>query len=160
MVRWEWLGSEQLVSHLQQMNAHIESEVANSVGILTLRLQRRVKSPNLSGKVLNKQTGTLARSIDQFVERGHGAISGVVGTNVAYGRAHEYGFNGSVGVKAHLRQIKQAFGRSLKQPLSVQVRAHNRQIRLPERSFLRSALREMEGEIAAEINRAVERGMK
>lgn len=160
MLRMQWLGSERLIGVLQNMDGNIGREVAASIGVLTLRLQRRVKSPNLSGKVLNKRTGTLARSIDQFVEQRGGRISGVVNTNVAYGRAHEYGFSGTVSVRAHLRQMTHVFGNVLPEPMTVLVRAHNRKMNLPERSFLRSALREMQPEIAAEIRTAVERGSR
>jgi hypothetical protein len=43
----------------------------------------------------------------------------VVGTNVEYARPHEYGFNGTVTVKEHLRLVKKAFGKSLKTPKEV-----------------------------------------
>ncbi|MGN7055446.1 HK97 gp10 family phage protein, partial [Neisseria sp. P0003.S004] len=77
-------------------------------------------------------------------------VVGEVNTNVRYGVAHEYGFAGTVNDKASMRQIRQVFGRPLKSPRYVQNRAHSRNVKLPERSFLRSALSHMNTEIEAD----------
>ena len=155
MFSFEWVGAEQLVSRLQSMDSRLEQELSTCIGMLTLKLQLRVKQHKLSGQVLKKRTGTLARSIDRLVEKNNSGISGVVNTNLAYGRVHEYGFTGTVNVKAHLRQVKQLFGRNLSQPITVQVRPHSRQVKFPERSFLRSALRNMQPEIEQQIKQAI-----
>ncbi len=47
---------------------------------------------------------------------------------------HEYGFNGDVTVKAHLRMIKMAFGKSIS-PKQVSIKTHTRKVDLPEKSF-------------------------
>jgi hypothetical protein len=73
---------------------------------------------------------------------------------VSYARQHEYGFAGAVSVKAHLRMVKKAFGRSIT-PTQVHVRAHARNVVYPERSFLRSALKDMTPEILQALSSAV-----
>ncbi len=125
---------------------------------LTLMLQRDVKAQKLSGQVLNVRTGTLRRSIDYAVAETPTAIVGKVSTNVRYGRRHEYGFSGTETVRAHLRSIKQAFGRSIN-PKTVQVASFTRSVNLPERSFLRSALQDLDqsGRVRVELEAAVRR---
>jgi Rad3-related DNA helicase len=49
-----------------------------------------------------------------------------------------------------MRLVKKAFGRSLRTPVQSVVHAH--EVRYPERSFLRSALREMQPEIRSELD--------
>jgi hypothetical protein len=92
---------------------------------------------------------------------GVGDVTGKGGrAPVKYGRAHEYGFQGTVSVKEHLRTIKQAFGKTLASPKTISVRGHSANVNLPERSFLRSALRELAdaGVIRAEYESAIKAG--
>lgn len=144
---------------LREYAKRIEREAKTSVGRLTLRLLTKVKQDKLSGQVLNVRSGRLRRSINQRVVVSAGRVEGTVGTNVEYAAGHEYGFKGQVSVKAHMRMIKQAFGKSIT-PRLVQVRAHPREMDLPERSFLRSALRDMQPEIMAELQASVGRAAR
>ena len=86
-----------------------------------------------------------------------GSTTGTVGTNVSYAAAHEYGFKGAQTVKSYMRTAKTVFGRQLRSPVTFAVRGHARQVNIPERSFLRSALADMSGEIPAGINAAIQR---
>jgi phage gpG-like protein len=154
MIAIEIIGDDRLVARLEAMPGRLHAGVARAVTRLGLALQRRVQAEKLSGQVLKVRTGSLRSSINTRIENTATAISAVVGTNIAYGRVHEYGFDGTVQVRAHLRQITEAFGRPIA-PTTVGMRAHSRHIRLPERSFLRSALAEMAPRIEAELREAV-----
>lgn len=155
-------GDREVVSDLRRFDAAARGEIQNGIGRITLKLLTRVKAQKLSGQALNVRTGRLRRSITQRIESGAEEISGIVGTNVDYAAAHEYGFKGAVTVKQHLRLVKQAFGRPLKSPVWSTVSTHTKNVSLPERSFLRSALADMknagiiEAEIDASIARAIE----
>jgi phage gpG-like protein len=109
---------------------------------------RRVKL-KLSGPVLKNRTGTLRRSINYRIAETGTSIKAFVGTNVVYARIHEYG-----GVtKPHvimprnakalhfLMGGKDAFAKSVQHPGS----------KMPERSFLRSTLTDMQSEIRQEL---------
>lgn len=111
-------------------------------------------------RVLRVRTDNLRRSIHQRVNVSGNVVSGEVNTNVRYGIAHEYGFAGSVNVKASLRQVRQAFGRPLKPPRYVHVRAHTRDVKLPERSFLRSALRDLTPKFADDLQKSIGKVLK
>jgi phage gpG-like protein len=117
-------------------------------------LVRYVKEHKLSGQVLHVRTGTLRRKINYRVTQTAAAITGQVGVKLSYAAAHEYGLDVEEQVREHLRTAKMAFGRPIA-PVTFSVRAHTRHMKLPERSFLRSSLREMTPEIQAMIRAAV-----
>jgi len=143
---------------LRQLKQRIEKETAKTIGRLTLNLLTKVKRDKLSGQVLNVRTGRLRRSINQKVTTVDGLVVGTVGTNVEYAAVHEYGFKGAVSVKEHLRTIKMAWGVPIP-PKRVTVSAHNRNMNLPMRSFLRSALSDMDAEIMTELRASVGRAI-
>lgn len=71
-----------------------------------------------------------------------------IGSNVKYFGAHEFGFEGSVSVPAHTRQMPEtarvsSSGRAYTVPAHTQtVRAHSRRMKVPERRPLRAGLEE------------------
>lgn len=157
MIDFEFIGGAALAATLRAWSPKLQQELQQSIGRSAIRLQRHVRENKLSGQVLNARTGTLRRSIDQVVEMRGNVVTGIVNTNLRYGAVHEFGFNGVVNVKAHLRLIKQAFGKPLKEPRYVQVKAYSMNVKLPERSFLRSALRDLQPSIQADLAQSIER---
>jgi phage gpG-like protein len=160
MIRGMIVGDREVIAKLGKAKDRARDGVRKTVVRLTLELLRKVKAEKLSGQVLNVRTGRLRRSITQRVAEQGNTITGVVGTNVEYARAHELGFKGPVSVKAHLRQIKEAWGKPLKAKLTVPVRAHTRQAEFPARSFLRSALADMEPKIRDELRETLKHEME
>ena len=160
MLRMEFIGGDVLVALLRAYGDKVQTAIVKSVARSALKLQSEVMERRLSGQVLNVRTGNLRRSIHQRVTNTGSAVIGEVNTNVRYGMAHEYGFAGTVNVKASLRQVRQAFGRPLKSPRYVQVRAHSRNVRLPERSFLRTALRDLKPEIETDLRNSVKGALR
>lgn len=160
MLKMEFIGGDVLAAVLRSYGGKVQTAIVQSIGRSALRLQSEVMDNRLSGQVLNIRTGNLHRSIHQQVTSSDGLVVGEVNTNVRYGVAHEYGFAGTVNVKASMRQIRQAFGRLLKSPRYVQIRAHSRNVKLPERSFLRSALRDMKPDIEADLQKSIERALR
>ncbi len=59
-----------------------------------------------------------------------------IGTNVKYGRAHQYGFIGNQRVPKHTRRITKAFGKTLSFPVYQTVRAHTRKMNIKARPVL------------------------
>lgn len=158
MIEASVTGDSAVVASIREQYRKITTNVEQSIGRLTLKLLTRVKVNKLSGQVLNVRSGRLRRSITQKVVNTPSQITGIVGTNVEYARAHELGFNGQVSVKAHLRQIKMAWGKRIT-PRTVEIRAHSRQVNLPEKSFLRSALTDMAPEIRQTLQHSVRQGI-
>ena len=144
-------GVQPVISHLTGLSAHAQRGVEKEVKSLVMTLLRKVKEEKLSGGILRNRTGTLRRSINRRVEISAGAVVGSVGTNLSYARVHELGYQGTQTIREHLRLVKVAWGRRLKNPQKHPVRTHTRQVNFPERSFLRSSLNEMAPEIRARL---------
>lgn len=167
-------GDRQVIVNLGRVEPAVRAELVKATGRITLKLMRESVQNKLSGQALKRRTGTLARAVTQSPRTYEAGplIIGTVGVPdikgqggrapVKYGRAHEYGFSGTVTVKEHLRTVKQAFGKPLKTPVRATVKAHSATLNLPERSFLRSALRDLQaaGVIQAEYAAAAAAGAK
>lgn len=160
MITGQVTGGSRVSNKLRGVTPAIRSALESRIQRLTISLQRHVVQDKLQGQVLNVRTGRLQRSIQQAMTSTDTDITGVVSTNVSYAAAHEYGYSGTVNVKEHLRTITQAFGKSLKEPVTFSVGAHSAKMNMPERSFLRSALADMAEDIQAQIKAAVADGIK
>ena len=145
-------GSQQLIAHLSAMPSDVHAGLVRTVTKLALQLERLVKQ-KLSGPVLKVRSGLLRSSIHSRVQDTIGGVIATVGTNVKYARIHEFG--GTI----HIPEIRPKSARALAFEIGGQTifaaftRAHD--VRMPERSFLRSALREMEPQIKADLSSAV-----
>lgn len=165
MIRATLIGQEHLIPFLRELYPKTREALEKSVGRMALKLLRKVKAEKLTGQVLKNRTGTLRRSINYRVVSNPTSVYGMVGSNKEYAAAHEYGINRMVSqrVKAHMRTIKQAWGRPIKDgPKAISVRPFNRamHMHLPERSFLRSSLREMEQEIATAMKATLDKAVR
>lgn len=117
-------------------------ELLKVITSLSIQLTAYVKDKKLSGQVLNVRTGTLRRSITFRVNSLPDKIEGVVGTNLIYAAIHEYG-----------GQFRTRLGTG-KNPPKVGGKPFGT---MPERSFLRSSLRENSSNIVRQLNAAIGR---
>jgi len=155
------IGSERINVKMANMPGNVTQSVAKRMQIVLITLEGNVKSKKLTGQSLHVRTNRLRSSIHASdVAVTADKISGTVGTNVVYAAAHEYGFTGAENVKAHLRTIKQAFGKALKSPISIKISAFTRQANIPEKSFLRAQLKEDEQFIKDQIELGSREGAK
>jgi phage gpG-like protein len=153
------VGDREVIARLEALGPEISRSLSRAVTKLGLDLQRHVQARKLTGQALRVRTGTLRSSINfSGVQQTATAITGSVGTKVKYAGVHEFGFAGTVNVRAHLRHVKQVFGRPI--AATQNVRAHSRRVNLPERSFLRAALREMEPQIKAGLEHALQEALR
>ena len=159
MITVQVTGDDAVVARLAALPGRVAAKLRAAIQRAVFLLVAAVKGRKLSGQVLKVRTGRLRRSVNGRVVEAPGLISGQAGTNVAYAAAHEHGFTGVVTVKAHLRTIKEAFGRAIT-PVAAAVAEHTRHMQLPERSFLRSALRELAPEIRQMLAGAVAEGLR
>ncbi|HLW71575.1 MAG TPA: hypothetical protein VKS22_13245 [Candidatus Binataceae bacterium] len=150
-------GDAEVRARFTRLGPEIHSRLLREMARQTIALQNYVRNDKLSGQVLKTRTGTLRRSINQRVEDRGSEIVGIVGADLdaaRYAAAHEYGFQGLVAVRTSVRRIEQAFGHRIA-PREVNVSAHSMRMHLPERSYLRSSLHEMEGAITDGLRGAV-----
>ncbi len=148
------VGDKAALDRLRALPDAANAGVARAIAKLGIALQSSVQQNKLSGQVLNVRSGALRSSIDVTVEQGGARATATVFTDLGYGAAQEYGFSGTVNVRASLRLIKEAFGRPIAGK-TISVGAYSRHMDLPERSFLRSALADMAPDVSAGVEGAL-----
>jgi hypothetical protein len=136
------VGDQQALERLRALPEAVNSRLLGAINRLGIELQQDVKQDKLSGQVLTSRTGSLRSSIDFRIDQSRSTFTATVFTDSRYAAAQEYGFVGTVSVRASLRRIREAFGRPISEK-TISVRAYDCRMNLPERSFLRSALKDM-----------------
>lgn len=142
-------GDTQVIARLNAMPGALRSGIVRAVTRLALETQRLVQQ-KLSGPVLAVRTGVLRSSINYRIQDSATQVTATIGTAVKYGKYHEYGV-------PHSWEIKPTTAKALAFEVGGQTifRKSATHKALPERSFLRSALREMEPRIKEELQAAV-----
>jgi len=148
MITATLVGRDRLIAKIDRLRPALRRELENEVQRLAFELSAKVKGGPLSGGVLNVKTGRLRRSITTRLESNPLSIIGVVGTNVDYGAFHEYGFKGSVNVRAHSRRTNGGVAR---------VRAHSRRMDYAGKPFLKPSLEAMRERITDRLSAALNR---
>lgn len=153
------MKAEALLARMTGGPDRLHTALRREVDRLSLRVQSSVKDDKLTGQALHVRSGTLRRSINRKVEETPSSIIATVGTNVAYAHAHEYGFDGQETVRAHTRRSVRQLAvkrrdRAGKSEGTIEVREFTRHVHIPERSFLRSTLREYTHEIQQSLRAA------
>ncbi|PFH29141.1 HK97 gp10 family phage protein [Burkholderia sp. JKS000303] len=151
-------GQSEVIARVGRIAPNMRNALVQRVQRLVIALQTLVVTDKLSGQVLNVRTGRLRRSVNQAVTTTDTSITGVVSTPVEYAPPLEYGFQGVVTVKEHLRQVTMAWGKPLKEPVTATVREHTMAMNILPHSFLRSALKEQRDEILNGIREAAAEG--
>lgn len=154
MITARLVGDDAVLAWLRSTPDAIASGIARAITQLAIELQRTVQEDELSGQILAARTGSLRSSINFQIDEGSAEISATVFSDSKYAHTHEYGFTAMVSVRASLRRITEAFGRPISEK-TVNVRAYYRRMELPERSFLRSALEDMDPAIRDEVEAAL-----
>jgi phage gpG-like protein len=148
------VGDDAVLAWLRAAPDAIASGIGRAISQLGIELQHKVQEDELSGQILAARSGSLRSSIGVEVDEESEKVSATVSSDSQYAYAHEYGFVGTVDVRATLRHMTEAFGRPISEK-TINVRAYRRRMDLPERSFLRSALEEMDPAIREEVEAAL-----
>ncbi len=154
MISANIIGDLAALDKLRAMRDASNSGVARAIAQLGIDLQNNVQQNKLSGQVLQARSGMLRDSIAVQIDQSDTAASATVYSDLGYAAAQEYGFTGTVNVRASLRQIKEAFGRPIASE-TISVGPHSRRMDLPQHSFLRSALDDMAPDIGSAIEDAL-----
>jgi HK97 gp10 family phage protein len=152
-------GDRELIARLDAMPAKIRNALIKKVTALSLLLEAKVKGDKLSGQVLNVKTGALRRSIFSVVTSTETSVTGKVASSgdVKYAAIHEFG--GTINVPEITAKGKAlAFMMGGKQVFFKKVAAHT--VTMPERSFMRSSLKDMESQIREGLTQTVREAMR
>jgi phage gpG-like protein len=154
MIKAVLIGDPARISgNVRSLFDEIKTGTGRRMAQIVFGLSNKIKFEKLSGQVLRNKTGTLRRSITPAVRDSGGIVEGQVATNIEYAAIHEYGgrtkphdiFPKKGRALAFMMGGKQVIVKSVHHPGSV----------FPERSFMRSALAEMEPQIRAIFEKAV-----
>jgi phage gpG-like protein len=147
------IQSELVVAKFNAMPAKVHAALVTKTGVLRLMLESKAKE-KVSGQVLNVRTGRLRRAIfSQTIDRTNEIIGrAAVSSDVPYAAIHEYGGKTPahdivpVGAKAlaFMAGGKMRFAKIVHHPGST----------MPERSFMRSSLRELTPDIISGLKEA------
>ncbi len=169
MIRLEWDGMNKMMGRMSALPDRVHAALLRKVTVLALKMEARIKR-KLSGEVLNVKTGDLRRSIHHEVENTPNAIYGIVYStggrdkNPPYAAIHEFG--GTIqhpGGTPYF--VSKRDGRAMFVSKSAAVsrylpvtRPHL--IKIPERSYMRSTLRDMRQEIIDGLRQAAREGVR
>lgn len=149
-------GDKKLVAQFGRVTAEARARVKRTVQLLGVMLVEHIQKTKLRGQRLNQRTGRLIMSVHEETEDSGPIISSTVGTNVKYARPHEFGFSGSVMMRAHMRMIKQAWGKPIS-PREVLVRAHPRKIDITEKRMFRDSLDEFRPKVQDRLTKLAQK---
>lgn len=151
-IRAQLLGAAKSKKIFEAIPGKVKPGLQRTIRTEALNIVAYVKKNKLSDQILKVQTGRLRRSITAQFSGDGDSFQAMIGTNVRYGRVHEFGFKGDVNVPEHKvkefqRMQSQAFGRPMKNPRMVNVRAHvvkahTMKMNMPARPFLQPSVQE------------------
>ena len=152
------VDSQQVIASLDSLPSRVARSLLVRVNVLAIQLATRVRQ-KLSGEVLQVRSGDLRASIFEQVSQTSTSVTGTVGSSgdVKYAAIHEYGGTipahdivpNKATALAFIWQGKQRFFR----------RVHIPDVQMPERSYLRSSLAEMVGDIRGGLQEAVQEAL-
>jgi HK97 gp10 family phage protein len=153
-------GDREAEDRLRSMPAELRLGLQRKMTTLSMKLYRHILMDKLSGQVLRTVSGRLKRSIvERTVDNGDRIVSEIYSDGSApYANIHEYGGKTAahdiVATKAEalsfLRDGKRVFYK----------RVHHPGSRMPERSYMRSALEDMQEEIISELTKTYEEALR
>ncbi|SEJ55983.1 hypothetical protein [Frateuria terrea] len=157
MIGVQITGDTALVTKLEETTGKIKAAAKTSLDMWATELAGYIKMSKLSGDPLHRRSGKLSSSVYPDKRETADTISGGAraGLDVPYPKAHEYGMQRNVVVSAFHRMQTMAWGKPMANPREVLVNQHSSYVNLPERSYMRSALREQAPEGIAELRAAV-----
>lgn len=133
----------------------VHAAIVRKTQALRLALETKIKGDKLSGQVLHVVTGNLRRSIFSGVADYGDVVEGFAkqSGDVKYGAIHEFG--GTINIPEIIPVKAKALHwiSGGKDVFARRARAHD--VTMPERSFMRSSLADMEGEIVFGLKEAV-----
>jgi phage gpG-like protein len=139
---------------LAAMPDQVRQALSSKANMLAVALEAKIQQ-KLSGGVLNMRSGALASSIIATVDESAADVSVRIGTSgdVKYAAIQEFG--GTIPPHAIVPDKAKALAFVVGGKQAFAVRVNLPAVTLPERSYLRSSLAEMAGEIAEGLSEAV-----
>lgn len=153
MITARLVGDDAVLAWLRAAPDLVASGLARAITTLGIELQRKIQENELTGQTFATRSGSLEASNSLQIDQSDDRIAATFSSNSDYTHAHEYGF-GAADVGANLRRITNAFRRPIPRK-AISLRSYRQRIDVPERSFLHSALEDMDPVIRDEVEAAL-----
>ena len=148
-------GATEVIERLDAVIGKVRVAVKSSLDIWATELAEYIRIEKLSGQVLNRRTGALRSSVYTDKQETTDSISGGAraGLDVPYAKIHEYGGL----IPAHTVVVKnaKALAFSVNGMMRFAKSVNIPDVQMPERSYMRSSLREQAPEGIAQLKAAV-----
>lgn len=156
MIGLNIVGTEQVLEKLGTVTAKVRIAAKSSLDAWATELAGYIQAEKLSGQVLNRRTGDLRATVHPIPAKDIGtAISAGAGggANLRYAKIHEYGglIPAHTVVATNAKALAFTVNGMLRFAKSVSIPA----VTMPERSYMRSALREQAPDGIAQLRAAV-----
>ncbi|KZC23541.1 hypothetical protein RHOFW104T7_13140 [Rhodanobacter thiooxydans] len=155
MIGMQITGGAEVIERLGAMPAKIRAAAKSSLGIWATELAGYIKAEKLSGQVLNRRSGALSRSVYPAKSETSTSVSGGAraGLDVPYAKIHEYGglIPAHQVVAINAKALCFSVAGVIRFAKSVQIP----DVQMPERSYMRSSLKEQAPEGIAQLRAAV-----
>ena len=145
------VGDSDLVARLSSMPTQVAAALRSKIEVLTIQLQAHIVRDKLHGQVLHQRSGQLARSIQRRVDATVLAVYGFVFSagDVKYAGIHEFG--GKTPAHDIYPKKAQALAFAMGGKTVFAKVVHHPGSQMPERSFMRSSLADMKGDITEQL---------
>jgi hypothetical protein len=164
-IRGQVVGVQNVALIFAGRRDNIVKRVSDTVHREGIALQNTVRSHYLMGQSLNKRSGRLINSINERFTSDGFRFTSTVGSKLPYARFWELGFHGVEFVRSYVRSVATRDVRGFREDLKshrgkvaggiAYVRAHDRSVNQPPRSFLQPAIEERRGPINEALRAAV-----
>lgn len=142
MIGLEITGSESVITRLGEVTGKVRIAAKSSLDAWAAELAGYIQMSKLSGNPLHRRSGRLSASVHPVSVDTSQSISGgaASGENVPYAKIHEYGgmIPAHVVVVRNAKALAFTVGGVMRFAKSVQIP----NVTMPERSYMRSSLRE------------------
>lgn len=153
------VGADRLEAEFRSLPDAVQRAVSAKMQSLVLKVEAETKS-KLSGRVLNVRSGALRRSIQSRVTSLRALVRGSIFSagDVKYGAIHEFGGT----TPPHIIEAKEAKSLAFLMggKMMFRKRVNHPGSKMPERSFLRSSLKDLTDDIIDGLEEAVVQGIK
>ena len=142
MIGLQIVGTEAVLTRLGEAPAKIRAAAKTSLDAWAEELAGYIVSEKLSGQVLNRRTGNLRATVHPISEETASTISGGAGggRDIPYAKIHEYG--GLIPAHTVVVRNAQALAFTVNGMLRFAKSVNIPDVQMPERSYMRSSLRE------------------
>lgn len=133
------INIKEFINDMKASQSAVKTGLKIGINKMALKLISKIKNEKLNGQVLNVRSGKLRNSIKKILRETNGTVTATIISDTPYSAKHEFGT-----VKNKMRLEKSNLKASIKGG---------------KRSFMNSALMEMEQEIIKGVENSVENAL-